>query len=73
MEKETVILTVPEQVKVALDGRTQRWLSFGARISEYDLSKKLNGTLDFSQEELDRINEVLKSEIKFTNGTSEQG
>ena len=27
---------------------------------------------DFSQEEIDRINEVLKSEIKFTNGTSEQ-
>jgi len=73
MEKETVILTVPEQVKVTLDKRTQRWLSFGARISEYDLSKKLNSTLDFSQEEIDRINEVLKSEIKFTNGTSEQG
>lgn len=66
MEKEKVILTISEQVKIALDGRTQRWLSFGARIPEYELSKKMNNLVDFTEDEVNRINEVLKSEIKIS-------
>jgi len=63
MEKEK--LSIPEQVKQALDGRTQRWLSFGARIPEADLSKKLNGVWEFTEEEIARINELLKCKIKM--------
>lgn len=63
MQKEKV--SIPDQIKVALDGRTQRWLSFEARIAEQDLSKKMNGKLEFSEDEVNRINEALKVEIEF--------
>jgi len=61
---DKVALTVPEQVKIALDGRTQRWLSFSARIPEADLSKKINGVWEFTDEEISRINQVLNCKIK---------
>jgi hypothetical protein len=61
MQKEKV--SIPDQIKVALDGRTQRWLSFEARIAEQELSKKMNGKMDFSDQEIERINEALKFEI----------
>jgi hypothetical protein len=64
MTKE-VVLTIPEQVELALDGRTQRWLAFNTRIPETDLSKKMNGKLLFTQDELDKINELLKVKIKI--------
>lgn len=51
------------KVKVAMDGRTQRWLSMGARIPEADLSKKLNGHVPFSAAEITRINDLLKTEF----------
>jgi hypothetical protein len=63
MEK-TKILSVADQVKYALDGRTQRWLSFRAEIPESDLSKKMNGVLDFTEDEIKRINEILDCKIK---------
>jgi hypothetical protein len=63
---DTTSATIPNQVRAALDGRTQRWLSFEIRMPETDLSKKLNGELDFTQEELDKINERLKSNIQLT-------
>ena len=56
-------LTIREQLEKALDGRTQRWLSFEVRIAEVDLSRKLKGTMDFTQAELDRINTRLNSSI----------
>lgn len=58
------MLSIPEQVKVALDGRTQRWLSFGIRMPESDLSKKMNGVDEFTDEEIKAINQLLKSKIK---------
>ena len=64
--KEKVI-TVQEQVEVALDGRTQRWLSLNARIPESELSKKMNGYLKFMEAEIARINEILKSSIVLTD------
>lgn len=56
---ENEVLTIPEQIKVALDGRTQRWLSFEVKIAEQDLSKKMNGQLEFSEKELEAIEERL--------------
>lgn len=58
MEKEK--LSIPEQVSIALDGRTQRWLSFEIRMPEQELSKKMNGVLEFSDDELKKIEERLK-------------
>jgi len=56
-------LTIGEQIKKALDGRTQRWLSFEVRIPEQDLSKKLSGGIEFSADELLRIEERLNFKL----------
>lgn len=63
MEK-TKVISIADQVKDALDGRTQRWLSFKAEIPESDLSKKMNDSLEFTDEEIKRINSILGSKIK---------
>lgn len=63
---ENVIATIPEQIKKALDGRTQRWLSFEVRIAEQELSKKMNGSTEFTSEELSAIEERLN--FKFNEG-----
>lgn len=60
---ENVALTIPEQIKVALDGRSQRWLSFEARIPEPDLSRKMNNKEDFTNDELKTIEERLNFKI----------
>jgi hypothetical protein len=62
---ENLKLSIPEQVSKALDGRTQRWLSFEVRIPEPDLSKKMKGTLEFTQEELKKIEERLNFKIEL--------
>jgi len=64
--EEKVILTIPEQIKEALDGRTQRWLSFEVRIGESELSKKMNNEMDFTEKEIAAINERLGCDIKLT-------
>jgi len=56
-------VSIPEQIKAALDGRTQRWLSFEVRIPEQELSKKMNGVLDFTPEEISAIETRLKFKI----------
>jgi hypothetical protein len=61
MEKK---LTIPEQVKVALDGRTQRWLSFEIRMPESILSKKMNKERPFTLDDIRKINTRLNSNIK---------
>lgn len=61
---EKTILSIPAQVELALDGRTQRWLSFEVRIPEADLSRKMNGGLEFTQEELERISARLDFKFK---------
>ncbi len=53
------VISIEEQIKTALDGRTQRWLSFELRIAEQELSKKMNGHVDFTEEELEAIEERL--------------
>ena len=61
---ENVILSIPEQIKIALDGRTQRWLSFEVRITEIELSKKMNDVIPFTDEDIAKINERLSANIK---------
>ena len=60
---EKTKLSVPEQIKIALDGRTQRWLSFKVEIPESDFSKKMNGAMNFTSIEIERINKRLNSSI----------
>lgn len=55
---------IPEQIKAALDGRTQRWLSFRAQIPESELSKKMKCRAAFSEQELNYIQEILNFSIE---------
>jgi len=55
--------SLKEQIEVALDGRSQRWLSFEVRIAEAELSKKINGVLEFTDAEIEKINKRLGSSI----------
>jgi len=56
-------LSVPDQVRVALDGRTQRWLALEIKMPEDNMSKRMTGVVEFTQQEIDSINERLKSNI----------
>lgn len=58
-------LTIPKQVEILLDGRTQRWLAMEIKMPETDISKRMKGIVKFTQEELDRINARLKGNIKL--------
>ena len=58
-------LRLHERIKESLDGRTQRWLSLNAKIPESELSRKMQGKLLFTDAEITRINEALKTD--FTN------
>lgn len=57
-------VSVPDQVKVALDGRTQRWLALEIKMPEDNLSKRMSGVVQFSEDEIAAINNRLKSNIK---------
>lgn len=57
------VLSISEQIKTALDGRTQRWLSFEVRIPEPDLSKKMQNKADFTENEIKSIEERLNFKI----------
>ena len=57
-------LTVSEQIKVALDGRSQRWLALKIAMPEDSLSKKLNGKKKFEDNDIAAINNLLKTNIK---------
>ena len=63
---DSTTVSIPEQIKLALDGRTQRWLSFEVRIPEQDLSKKMNEVegFSFSEDELVRIEKRLSFKLK---------
>lgn len=56
-------LRLHERIKEALDGRTQRWLSLNAKIPESELSRKMQGKLLFTDAEIARINEALKTDL----------
>lgn len=56
-------ISIPEQVAIALDGRSQRWLALEIKMPEYELSKRMNDHTKFSEEELCRIEERLNYTI----------
>jgi len=58
-------VSIAEQLAKALDGRTQRWLSFEVRIPEQVLSKKINGVIDFNPEELKKIEDRLNFKFQL--------
>lgn len=60
-----VTVSIPEQVRTALDGRTQRWLALEVKMSEDMLSKKMQGLIEFTEDEIERINTRLNSKIKL--------
>lgn len=51
----------------ALDGRTQRWLSQKTDISDVDLSNRINGVFQFTQDQLDRINLILDLNLELAS------
>lgn len=57
--------SVAEQVKEALDGRTQRWLALKIAMPEDTLSKKMKGAegYEFTDSDIQAINEILSSTI----------
>lgn len=61
---EKTLTSISDQIKKALDGRTQRWLSFEVRIAEQELSKKINGSFEFTEDEIKRIEERLNFKFK---------
>lgn len=61
---DKTLVSVPDQVKAALDGRTQRWLALNIKMPETDLSKRMNGMVEFTEDEIKQINILLKSKIK---------
>lgn len=58
-------LSIPAQIKIALDGRTQRTLALDIKMPEHDLSRKMNGIpgWEFTEDEILRIEERLKCKI----------
>jgi hypothetical protein len=58
------LISIVDQIKKAMDGRTQRWLSFEVRIPEYDLSRKMNGSMPFTEQELNKIQERLSFKLE---------
>jgi len=56
---------VIEDVKVALDGRTQRWLALEIKMPEDNLSKRMQGVVWFTQDEIETINTRLNSNINL--------
>lgn len=52
-----------EKIELALDGRSYRWLALEIRMPESELSKRMNGRLGFTKEELVRIEERLNRNL----------
>lgn len=65
LQKYLIMATISQQIKKALDGRSQRWLAMECKIPETNLSKKLAGKdgYKFTQKDLAKINKRLKTSI----------
>lgn len=59
-------LSIQDQIKEALDGRTQRWLAMEIKMPESNLSKKMQGVdgYIFTPEDIEKINTRLSSNIQ---------
>lgn len=58
MEEKLLDNTI-DKIKVALDGRSYRWLALEIKMPETELSKRMNGHIEFSKEELQTIDSRL--------------
>jgi hypothetical protein len=54
---------VISKIKQAMDGRTQRWLSKKTMIPEVDLSNKLSGVREFTDDDKKKIAQALSITI----------
>lgn len=61
---EQTALSVPDQIRGALDGRTQRWLSLKIGMPESVLSNKMIGRDRFTDTEIKAISQLLKVKIR---------
>ncbi len=59
-------ISVQQQIKIALDGRPQRWLALEIKMPESNLSKKMKGKdgYVFTDEDIEKINKRLSANIK---------
>ncbi len=53
-------------IEDALDGRTQKWLADKLGLDTTSLYHKIAGLMEFSQDELNTINETLGTDFKLT-------
>lgn len=58
-DKEQVRVTI----KKALAGRTQRWLALQIGLTDTQFSNKMLGIKEFSKENLEMINKILKTSL----------
>ena len=58
-ERKSII----DQITLALDGRTQRWLALECKIPEDHVSRGMRGLRNFSDDELSRIEARLLFKI----------
>jgi plasmid maintenance system antidote protein VapI len=56
--------TIGEQIKLMFS-RNQSWLARQVGLSEAQLSRKINDTKEWTQEDLDKINKVLNTDFKL--------
>ncbi len=64
MEEVQEKLSIADQIRKGLDGRTQLWLCFEIRMGENKLSRKLNGLSEWTDDELQKISARLGIEIQ---------
>lgn len=61
--EEKVLNPVIHKIEQALDGRSYRWLALEIKMPETELSKRMNGHIDFTEDELNRIHERLNANL----------
>lgn len=70
--EEKVLDPAIEKIKIALDGRSYRWLALEIKMPETELSKRMNGHIDFTKEELvtidSRLNQNMIQRIPIIQG-----
>ena len=54
---------IVDKIELALDGRSYRWLTLEIKMPESELSKRMNGHIEFTEEELTRIHDRLNENL----------
>jgi hypothetical protein len=56
--------SIGDQIKAHFQ-KNQTWLAIQTGISEAQLSRKIKGTKEWTQEELDKVNKILGTHFKL--------